>query len=87
MATTQRIDAQADGRLNVVRDLRDNLIRARIKESCAKETLDRAIRDSTSGGASIDSLSEASGYNPDLVREISESQVCKEDLAVLVGTV
>lgn len=85
MATTKRNDIQADGHLHVVRSLSSTLIRTRIRESCDKAMLDRAIRTSVRGGASVDSLSEASGYPPELVREISESQDCNEDLATLAG--
>lgn len=85
MATTTRSETHLDGRLDIVRDLSSDLIRARIRENRSKERLDRAIRDSVNGGASVDSLSEASGLDPSQVREISEYHRCKEDLSTLLG--
>lgn len=85
MATTKRSDTHEDGRMAVVRHLRDDLIRSRIREGCDKERLDRAIRQSVTDGASVDSLSEASGYPPSEVRKISESHSWDEDLTALAG--
>lgn len=71
----------------IVRVLSGQLIQARCDESQKYENLKRAIRDSVSHGASIDSLSEESGLPPAEVRKISESQEYIGDRTALVGIV
>ena len=73
------------GRLAVVSDLGRQLVRQRCHEQLVREHLGRAIRTESRRGASIDSLSEASGLRPDEVKKIMQSEDCEENLSILVG--
>lgn len=74
-----------DGHLLVVSRLGGRLVKVRCKEQLAVEELGRAIRTAKRCGASIDSLSEASGLPPKSVHDLVQSPDSDENLAVLSG--
>ena len=85
MTVSTPTEAHQDSRLSVVSDLGGQLVRVRCREQLTLEELGRAIRTSIRCGASIDSISEASGLRPEQVKDFAQSQDSDENLAVLSG--
>jgi hypothetical protein len=85
MTVSTPTEAHQDGTLSVISDLGVQLVRVRCKEQFTMEELGRAIRTSIRCGASIDSISEASGLDPESVKDFARSSNSDENLAVLTG--
>lgn len=85
MTVSTATEAHQDSRLSVVSDLGGQLVKDRCKEQLTMEELGRAIRTAKRRGASIDSLSEASGLRPEAVKDLAGSADSDENLAVLTG--
>lgn len=85
MRTHKATERHRNGHLSVVSDLGRQLVRSRCNEQLTHENLGRAIRTASRSGASIDSLSAASGLKPTAVEEIMQSEDRDADLAILVG--
>lgn len=71
--TTEVIPVQtivADEHLNIVREASRDLIDARLVEMSKRSHLENMLRELASYGASVDSLSEASGLGTEEVRKI-----------------
>lgn len=86
MTVSTPTETQVDTHLAVVSSLGQELIQDRCKEQLTQEQLGRAIRTAIRCGASVDSLSEASGLRPEAVKNLIESNDSEENLAVLTGT-
>lgn len=72
--------------MDVIRDAADDLIRDLVKGLNSRETLERAIREAISLGATIDAVSEASGYTPAEIRRLAaEPQQSDWTLDALAG--
>lgn len=86
MTISTPTETHMDSRLAVVSSLGQELIQNRCKEQLTQEQLGRAIRTAIRCGASVDSLSEASGLRPEAVKNLVESKDSEENLAILTGT-
>ena len=64
------MDAVLDQELNSIRTASAELIDARLTELAKVEQLNSMIIQLARNGASVDALSEASGYRPDQVRKV-----------------